>query len=234
MATVFYTPGLMELVDSLTRDATAEEDVGHHVRIWSVPVAEELRGKRFGDAFDKFAHEEALVIGLYRKATKVRKASRTPRRSNICMDSGSVGNNGGGSSSGNSYDNERGRRKPSSLTNGGRLSDTDTDTEDSSEDEEEDESDSEEENEDKDEAGHRYVLTSPPASIRLNPSDKLYVIATTDWAWVNVPELIELRKVSAVICLQRRFRVRMDLKREAARSERRLGFSLNPLKGKGR
>ena len=168
---------------------------------------------------------------MYRKATKVRKASRTPRRSNIRMDSGS-GNNGGGSSSGNSYDNERGRRKPSSLTNGGRLA-TRTPTRRTVPRTKRKMSDSRRRTRTKT-AGHRYVLTSPPASIRLNPSDKLYVIATTDWAWVNVPELIELRKVSAVICLQRRFRVRMDLKREAARSERRLGFSLNPLKGKGR
>ena len=28
MATVFYTPGLMELVDSLTRDASADEEIG--------------------------------------------------------------------------------------------------------------------------------------------------------------------------------------------------------------
>jgi hypothetical protein len=32
-----------------------------------------------------------------------------------------------------------------------------------------------------DKIGHSYVLTSPPASLRLNPSDKLYVIATTVW-----------------------------------------------------
>ena len=43
-------------------------DTGHHVRIWSVPLVEELRGKRMGDAFEKYAAEEALVIGMYRKA----------------------------------------------------------------------------------------------------------------------------------------------------------------------
>ena len=47
------------------------------------------------------------------------------------------------------------------------------------------ESDSEDEEDAK--FAHNYVLTSPPASVKLNPSDKLYVIATTDWAWVNVP-----------------------------------------------
>ena len=81
MATVFYTPGLMELVDALTRDAAAEEDIGHHVRIWSIPLVEELHGKRMGDAFEKYAAEEALVIGMYRKATKLKKATRSPRSS---------------------------------------------------------------------------------------------------------------------------------------------------------
>ena len=70
MATVFYTPGLMELVDSLTRDARAGENVGHHPRIWSVPLPEALHGKTMGDAFDWYAESEALVIGVYRNVKR--------------------------------------------------------------------------------------------------------------------------------------------------------------------
>jgi hypothetical protein len=51
----------------------------------------------------------------------------------------------------------------------------------------------------------------------------------TDWAWVNVPELIELRKVSAIICCQRRFRTRMDMKKETERSRRLQGFGVKAL-----
>ena len=61
------------------------------------------------------------------------------------------------------------------------------------------------------------MLTAPPHTVRLNPTDKLYVIATTDWAWVNVPEMVELRKTSAVICLQRQFRAKSDRRKEEER-----------------
>jgi hypothetical protein len=39
-------------------------------------------------------------------------------------------------------------------------------------------------------------------------------------ARLNVPELVELRKVSAVICLQRNFRSRMDRRSEKDRMKR--------------
>ena len=61
--------------------------------------------------------------------------------------------------------------------------------------------------------------------MRLNPTDRLYVIATTDWAWVNVPEMIELRKTSAVICLQRQFRARADRRKEEQRDEKLAEFA---------
>lgn len=191
MATVFYTPGLMELVDSLTRDATLDEDIGHHVRIWSVPLAEELYGKLMGDAFQKYAKEEALVIGIYREGTEPKTAAGVHSRGD---------GSGGGTASrenrplGESSDSE-------SSTDGGEESDPEGDAK----------------------CRHRYVLTSPLASAALNRSDRLYVIATTDWAWVNIPELIELRKVSAVICLQRRFRMWFDQKRETERRRRLSG-----------
>ena len=72
---------------------------------------------------------------------------------------------------------------------------------------------------------HDYVLTAPPHTVRLNPTDRLYVIATTDWAWVNVPEMIELRKTSAVICLQRQFRARADRRKEEQRDEKLAEFA---------
>lgn len=200
MATVFYTPGLMELVDSLTRDATLDEDVGHHVRIWSVPLVEELHGKSMGDAFQKYATEEALVIGIYREGTTPKKATRDHSR-------------GGSSTSRTASEDDRHLGDSSdseSSTDGGEESDPGGDAK----------------------SGHSYVLTSPPATATLNRSDKLYVIATTDWAWVNIPELIELRKVSAVICLQRRFRMWLDLKKETERSQRLRGFGVNAFSNK--
>ena len=69
------------------------------------------------------------------------------------------------------------------------------------------------------------MLTAPPHTVRLNPTDRLYVIATTDWAWVNVPEMIELRKTSAVICLQRQFRARADRRKEEQRDEKLAEFA---------
>ena len=72
---------------------------------------------------------------------------------------------------------------------------------------------------------HDYVLTAPPHTVRLNPTDRLYVIATTDWAWMNVPEMIELRKTSAVICLQRQFRARADRRKEEERDEKLAEFA---------
>ena len=72
---------------------------------------------------------------------------------------------------------------------------------------------------------HDYVLTAPPHTVRLNPTDRLYVIATTDWAWVNVPEMIELRKTSAVICPQRQFRARADRRKEEQRDEKLAEFA---------
>ena len=80
MATVFYTPGLMELVDSLTRDARAGENVGHHPRIWSVPLPEALHGKTMGDAFDWYAESEALVIGVYRNVKRPFRRRRKTKR----------------------------------------------------------------------------------------------------------------------------------------------------------
>ena len=64
---------------------------------------------------------------------------------------------------------------------------------------------------------HSYVLTAPPHVVRLNPTDTLYIIATTAWAWSNLPELIELRKVFWVIFLQRQFRLKCEQRREKER-----------------
>jgi hypothetical protein len=180
MATVFYTPGLMELVDSLTRDARAGENVGHHPRIWSVPLPEALHGKTMGDAFDWYAESEALVIGVYRN---VKRPFRRRRKRK-------------GSSDSHSSSEE------SSSSN--------------------DDSDSDSTSDSDDEGGrpdHSYVLTAPPHVVRLNPTDTLYIIATTAWAWRHLPELIELRKVFWVIFLQRQFRLKCEQKREKERLE---------------
>ena len=72
---------------------------------------------------------------------------------------------------------------------------------------------------------HDYVLTAPPHTVKLNDNDKLYVIATTDWAWVHVPEMVELRKTSAVICLQRQFRAGADRRKEEARDQKLADFA---------
>ena len=179
MATVFYTPGLMELVDSLTRDARAGENVGHHPRIWSVPLPEPLHGKTVGDAFDWYADSEALVIGVYRNVKK-------PRR-------------------------HRRKKRSKGLTDSSSSSDSDSDSD----------SDSSSSDDDSDDEGnrpdHSYVLTAPPHVVRLNPTDTLYIIATTAWAWSNLPELIELRKVFWVIFLQRQFRLKCEQRREKER-----------------
>ena len=63
------------------------------------------------------------------------------------------------------------------------------------------------------------MLTAPPHVVRLNPTDTLYIIATTAWAWRHLPELIELRKVFWVIFLQRQFRLKCEQKREKERLE---------------
>lgn len=216
MATVFYTPGLMELIDTLTRDAAVDEDIGHHSRIWSIPVPEDLHGKSIGDAFERFAQSEALVIGVFRNAKNAQKAKSHGASFQAAMVAESEEQH-------QAQMRNKVRRAKMRQTSGGhlelnRLSDSDSDTSESDSGSEEtgdrDGGDGEEM------IGHHYVLTSPPPNISLNPSDSLYVIATTDWAWHNVAELIEQRRVSTVICLQRRFRARMDAKREVERSER--------------
>jgi|AntAceMinimDraft_5_1070358.scaffolds.fasta_scaffold11134_2 hypothetical protein len=216
MATVFYTPGLMELVDSLTRDAGANEDIGHHVRIWSVPLPEALHGKTMGDAFEQYAAGEALVIGVYRNASRAAKAiSRRKHRASE--------HHGRSKDSALGEQVHQRQRQFHDPLNGGGSRPHLSDSESSGSEHSDGDNDAEKLVGDADQdngLGHHYVLTAPPASVRLNPLDKLYIIATTDWAWVNVPELIELRKVSAVICLQRRFRTRRDLQKQKQRSLR--------------
>ena len=180
MATVFYTPGLMELVDSLTRDARAGENVGHHPRIWSVPLPEALHGKTMGDAFDWYAESEALVIGVYRN---VKRPFRRRRKRKGSSDSHSSSEE-----SSSSNDDSDSDSTSDSDAEGGRPD-------------------------------HSYVLTAPPHVVRLNPTDTLYIIATTAWAWRHLPELIELRKVFWVIFLQRQFRLKCEQKREKERLE---------------
>ena len=181
MATVFYTPGLMELVDSLTRDARAGENVGHHPRIWSVPLPEALHGKTVGDAFEWYADSEALVIGVYRNVKKPRRRRRKKRS------------------------------KGSTDSSSSSSSDSDSDSSSSSSDDDDDSGD------EGNRPDHSYVLTAPPHVVRLNPTDTLYIIATTAWAWSNLPELIELRKVFWVIFLQRQFRLKCEQRREKER-----------------
>ena len=216
MATVFYTPGLMELVDSLTRDAHSGEDVGHHPRIWSVPLPEDLKGKRMGDAFEKFSKNEALVVGVYRNVRGGKARRRVAEGRNVRR--GSVDATLGAEESPRSRSAREGASSPDGCDKDGdaRSSDSDADSDSNSEmiggrrraDPE-----------------HDYVLTAPPHTVRLNPTDRLYVIATTDWAWVNVPEMIELRKTSAVICLQRQFRARADRRKEEQRDEKLAEFA---------
>ena len=223
MATVFYTPGLMELVDSLTRDAHSGENIGHHPRIWSVPLPEHLHKKTMGEAFEHFSENEALVVGVYRNVksadAKKKRRDRTSRRGSVSSattdansEDATVTVNGNGSDSAPSANGSP----------GGDDSGDETASE-----EEEEESEEEEFVDGKPRAKpeHDYVLTAPPHTVRLNPTDKLYVIATTDWAWVNVPEMIELRKTSAVICLQRQFRAKSDRRKEEEREEKLAEFT---------
>lgn len=213
MATVFYTPGLMELVDSLTRDAHSGEDVGHHPRIWSVPLPVDLKGKRVGDAFDKFSKNEALVVGVYRNVRGGKARRRVAEGKNVrrgSVDSVLVADE---TTSGRSSDASSSARDEKGDS---RSSDSDVD------------SSGDEDIVDgvkRADPEHDYVLTAPPHTVRLNPTDRLYVIATTDWAWMNVPEMIELRKTSAVICLQRQFRARADRRKEEQRDEKLAEFA---------
>ena len=215
MATVFYTPGLMELVDSLTRDAHSGEDVGHHPRIWSVPLPDDLKGKRMGDAFEKFSKNEALVVGVYRNVRGGKARRRVAEGKNVrrgSVDEKLVG-----------VDLETSPRSASSSPDGGA---TRGDGESTSRSDSDTDSDSFHLNgRRRADPEHDYVLTAPPHTVRLNPTDRLYVIATTDWAWVNVPELIELRKTSAVVCLQRQFRARADRRKEEQRDEKLAEFA---------
>ena len=236
MATVFYTPGLMELVDSLTRDAHSWEDVGHHPRIWSVPLPDQLKGKRMGDAFEMFSKNEALVVGVYRnvKGGKARRkvgTGRTIRRGSVDAtvvldefvrggEEDDSNNNTSNNSSGTNLNSRGGRSSPNGSASGASGNKNS-----------EDDSDFDSDDEDvldgrrRADPEHDYVLTAPPHTVRLNPTDRLYVIATTDWAWINVPEMIELRKTSAVICLQRQFRARKDRQKELKRDEKLAEFA---------
>jgi len=203
MATVFYTPGLMELVDSLTRDAHSGENIGHHPRIWSVPLPEHLHKKTMGEAFKYFSENEALVVGVYRNV----KSAGAKKKRRTSVSSATSANSEGATVHGN----ESSDSAPSANgSSGGDDSGDDMASEEESEEELVD-------GKPRAKPEHDYVLTAPPHTVRLNPTDKLYVIATTDWAWVNVPEMVELRKTSAVICLQRQFRAKSDRRKEEER-----------------
>ena len=214
MATVFYTPGLMELVDSLTRDAHSGEDVGHHPRIWSVPLPADLKGKRMGDAFEKFSKNEALVVGVFRNVRGGKARRRVAEGKNVRRGSVDAAINADGLERLSSSDAGDSNASPGGEN--GEASDSDSSNSDSI-----DMPDGRR----RADPEHDYVLTAPPHTVRLNPTDRLYVIATTDWAWVNVPEMIELRKTSAVICLQRQFRARADRRKEEQRDEKLAEFA---------
>ena len=66
---------------------------------------------------------------------------------------------------------------------------------------------------------HSYVLTAPPHVVRLNPTDTLYIIATTAWAWSNLPELIEASQGVLGHLPQRQFRMKCEQRREKERLE---------------
>ena len=186
MATVFYTPGLMELVDSLTRDAKDDEDVGHHPRIWNIPLPAELHGKTMGEAFQHFAGKEALVIGVFRGVRRRRK--------------------------------DRGGRRSARGSHHDFLQHSEFDTLDRSDDGSSSDSDGDGDD-DLSPPDHSYVLTAPPHNVRLTKHDGVYVIATTDWAWSNAPELVKLRKVAAVITLQRQVRAQIEKRKATRRDE---------------
>ena len=234
----------MELVDALTRDAHGGEDIGHHPRIWSVPLPDHLRGKTVGHAFEHFSEIEALVVGVYRgvqspgfeKGEEERNGTtrremdedasddpplegreEEPREEYTKSDAppggrgkrgvlfargprgrggGGGDGGGGGARGGGGAGGAAARRR--SLDPSLDPSEEDGSSEYSSEDEVNGQR--------RAKPYHDYVLTAPPHTVKLNDNDKLYVIATTDWAWVHVPEMVELRKTSAVICLQRQFR----------------------------
>ena len=266
MATVFYTPGLMELVDALTRDAHGGEDIGHHPRIWSVPLPDHLRGKTVGHAFEHFSEIEALVVGVYRNVQSpgfekrrrgakrndaeretdedasddppLEGAKKNPARStqNNQTPPGGIGANGASSSLEDLADaaeeaataaaaaaraeaaaREGAAARRRSLDPSLDPSEEDGSSEYSSEDEVNGQR--------RAKPYHDYVLTAPPHTVKLNDNDKLYVIATTDWAWVHVPEMVELRKTSAVICLQRQFRAGADRRKEEARDQKLADFA---------
>ena len=214
MATVFYTPGLMELVDSLTRDAHSGEDVGHHPRIWSVPLPADLKGKRMGDAFEKFSKNEALVVGVYRNVRGGKARRRVAEGKNVRRGSVDAAIHADGLERlSSSVSNDSNSLSPGGDSNGDSDSGSNSDSIDMPV------------GRRRADPEHDYVLTAPPHTVRLNPTDRLYVIATTDWAWVNVPEMIELRKTSAVICLQRQFRARADRRKEEQRDEKLAEFA---------
>ena len=181
-----------------------------------MPLPEDLKGKRMGDAFEKFSKNEALVVGVYRNVRGGKARRRVAEGRNVRR--GSVDATLGAEESPRSRSAREGASSPDGCDKDGdaRSSDSDADSDSNSEmiggrrraDPE-----------------HDYVLTAPPHTVRLNPTDRLYVIATTDWAWVNVPEMIELRKTSAVICLQRQFRARADRRKEEQRDEKLAEFA---------
>ena len=167
-----------------------------------------------GEAFKYFSKNEALVVGVYRnvKSAGAKKKRTNERRgaSSATTDANSEGATVTVNESSDSAPSANG-------SSGGDDSGDDMASEEESEEELVD-------GKPRAKPEHDYVLTAPPHTVRLNPTDKLYVIATTDWAWVNVPEMVELRKTSAVICLQRQFRAKSDRRKEEEREEKLAEF----------
>jgi len=191
----------------VTRDAAPEEDVGHHVRIWTLPLPDSLKGKKMGDAFDHFARGEALLIGCYRAAPIPTAPSKARTTNNKYF-----GNrNGRADLSGSDPDSDSDYGAEEEKGEEGEVWGEEEEEEEAEEGEAEGGGEGgvggervgegEEEGEvaagegersaedEKDGTGHRYVLTAPPHRAELNATDKLYVIATTDWAWQGLPEM---------------------------------------------
>ena len=184
--------------------------MGHHVRIWTLPLPESLKGKKMGDAFDHFAKGEALLIGCYRAAptpTAPSKARTTNGRRYFGNRSGRADLSGSDPDDSDSdYGPEEEKGEEGEVWG-------------EEEDEEEEAKEGEAEGgwkggvgvekegkgaeegkvaagkgersaeDEKDGTGHRYVLTAPPHRADLNATDKLYVIATTDWAWQGLTDV---------------------------------------------
>jgi hypothetical protein len=179
-----------------------------------VPLPADLKGKRMGDAFEKFSKNEALVVGVFRNVRGGKARRRVAEGKNVRRGSVDAAINADGLERLSSSDAGDSNASPGGEN--GEASDSDSSNSDSI-----DMPDGRR----RADPEHDYVLTAPPHTVRLNPTDRLYVIATTDWAWVNVPEMIELRKTSAVICLQRQFRARADRRKEEQRDEKLAEFA---------